>query len=442
VYFTDRTEAGLYLAARLRHLAASDVVVLGLPCGGVPVAFEVARALSAPLDVIIVRKLGVPYQPEYAMGAIGEDEVRVVNDDVVKQTDITAEELDQVTARERTELERRTTIFRAGHPRVPLQGRTALVVDDGVATGATARAACEVARAHGARRVVFAAPVGPARARIDLEDVADEVVLVLAPEPFFAVGQCYDDFRQVADDDVVRLLERSRAELAARAADPPVRDDDVRFAVDGVHVEGHLTVPEAARGIVVFAHGSGSSRHSPRNRFVARILQDAQLGTLLFDLLTLDEELDRRNVFDVELLAQRLAFATAWVRKEPEVTDLPVGYFGASTGAAAALWAASEDPEIGAVVSRGGRPDLALPRLHAVRAPTLLIVGGNDPAVLELNEAAHARLQCERRLRVVQGASHLFDEPGTLGVAAGIARDWFVEHLVGRQPVRAEGALR
>jgi putative phosphoribosyl transferase len=197
-----------------------------------------------------------------------------------------------------------------------------------------------------------------------------------------------------------------------------------------------------ARGIVVFAHGSGSSRHSPRNRFVARILQDAQLGTLLFDLLRLDEELDRRNVFDVALLAQRLAFATAWACSEPEVTALPVGYFGASTGAAAALWAASDNPDIGAVVSRGGRPDLAMPRLHAVRAPTLLVVGSNDLEVLALNDAALAQLQCERRLRVVRGASHLFDEPGTLGVAAGLARDWFVEHLVGRRPASAKGVLR
>jgi putative phosphoribosyl transferase len=442
MYFVDRTEAGLYLAARLSHLAGTDVVVLGLPRGGIPVAYEVARALGAPLDVIVVRKLGVPFQPEYAMGAIGEADVLVVNDDVVKLTDVTPAELAQVEARERAELERRSRLFRAARPRVSLQGQTVVIVDDGVATGATARAACQVARAQGAWRVIFAAPVGPPQARIELEDVADEVVLLLAPDPFFAVGQCYDDFRQVSDGEVVQLLDRADAELAARLSDPPLRDDDVTIAVDGVRVEGHLTVPEAARGVVVFAHGSGSSRHSPRNRFVARVLQEAQLATLLFDLLTADEELDRANVFDVPLLAHRLAGATAWVRNQPEVAGLPIGYFGASTGAAAALWSASDTPGIGAVVSRGGRPDLARPRLRAVRAPTLLIVGSNDPAVLELNEAVAAELRCEESLRVVRGASHLFDEPGTLEVAAGLARDWFLEHLAQQPRPSEEGEVR
>jgi pimeloyl-ACP methyl ester carboxylesterase len=198
----------------------------------------------------------------------------------------------------------------------------------------------------------------------------------------------------------------------------------------GVRLGGHLTVPEGATGVVVFAHGSGSSRHSPRNRHVAGVLQQARLGTLLFDLLTPAEERDRANVFDIELLAGRLAAATAWVGAELPAAGLPIGYFGASTGAAAALWAAAEPgAAIAAVVSRGGRPDLAGPRLGAVTAPTLLIVGGADDVVLELNRQALARLRCERRLAVVPGATHLFEEPGTLQTAAELARDWFVDHL-------------
>jgi putative phosphoribosyl transferase len=429
VFFRDRTEAGVALASSLGFLARTDVVVLGLPRGGVPVAYEVAHTLHAPLDVIVVRKVGVPYQPEFAMGAIGENGVRVVNEHVLRLANVSMADFEAVEAQERRELERRAVLFRGSRAAVPLQGRTALVVDDGVATGATARAACEVARAHGAARVVFAAPVGSSAASADLRAVADEVVVPVTPDPFFAVGQFYDDFRPVTDDDVVRLLEKGRVEWAAASADPPRFDDDVSIAVDDVQVEGHLTVPEEPRALVVFAHGSGSSRHSPRNRFVASVLNDAGLGSLLFDLLTPAEELERANVFDVELLARRLARATAWVREQPATEGLPVGFFGASTGAAAALWAATTDPGIGAVVSRGGRPDLAGPRLSAVRAPTLLLVGSRDQVVLRLNEEAAAAMRCEHRVRVVRGASHLFDEPGTLGVVAALARDWFVEHL-------------
>jgi alpha-beta hydrolase superfamily lysophospholipase len=194
---------------------------------------------------------------------------------------------------------------------------------------------------------------------------------------------------------------------------------------------GHLTIPEDAAGIVVFAHGSGSSRHSPRNRYVASVLNEAGLGTLLFDLLTPAEEHDRANVFDIDLLAHRLVAVTAWLRHQADAAGASIGYFGASTGAAAALCAAAEpDADIAAVVSRGGRPDLAGRDLADVRAPTLLIVGGRDNVVLELNRAAERRLRGPNRLAVVPGASHLFEEPGTLQAAAALARDWFITHLV------------
>jgi putative phosphoribosyl transferase len=208
-----------------------------------------------------------------------------------------------------------------------------------------------------------------------------------------------------------------------------VGTDDVTIAAGDVLLRGHFVVPAAPRGVVVFVHGSGSSRHSPRNRYVAEVLNDARLTTLLFDLLTPQEESDRANVFDIELLARRLGDATRWVRARPESAGLAVGYFGASTGAAAALWAAAGDPNVAAVVSRGGRPDLAGPRLEAVTAPTLLIVGGNDEVVLGLNREALARLAGERDLAVVPGATHLFEEPGALQAAAELARGWFVDHL-------------
>ncbi|MFB4272605.1 dienelactone hydrolase family protein [Nonomuraea sp. GTA35] len=202
-------------------------------------------------------------------------------------------------------------------------------------------------------------------------------------------------------------------------------------------MSGDLIVPDAAQGMVVFVHGSGSSRHSPRNRYVAGALNEAGLGTLLFDLLTPEEEADRANVFDIALLAERLLERTAWVREQPASKGLPIGYFGASTGAAAALWAAAEPGNaIAAVVSRGGRPDLAGDRLAAVRAPTLLVVGGRDPVVVGLNEEARRRLRAESRITVVPGATHLFEEPGALEAVAGHARDWFTTYFSGpREPM-------
>jgi putative phosphoribosyl transferase len=443
--FSDRVDAGKQLAGRLGHLRGDDVVVVGLPRGGVPVAAEVARALDAPLDVIVVRKLGVPFQPELGMGALGEDGVKVLNPDVIAMAGVTDRELAAVEAQESAELRRRAERFRADRERVPLTGRVVVVVDDGVATGSTARAACQVARAHGAARVILAVPVAPVDWTRRLAGAADELVCVATPTPFFGIGQFYDDFSQTTDDEVIRHLRAAAAPAAPTSPeprrpvagdDPPVRDEEVEVEAGPVRLGGHLTVPDAARAVVVFAHGSGSSRHSPRNRYVATVLNDAGLATLLFDLLTPAEESDRANVFDIGLLGQRLAAVTAWVRQLPDVAGLPVGYFGASTGAAAALAAAAApDAETFAVVSRGGRPDLAGRLLGSVRAPTLLIVGGRDDVVLGLNREAQARLRCPSQLTVIPGATHLFEEPGTLQAAAAAARDWFLEHAPRAQKV-------
>jgi dienelactone hydrolase len=208
----------------------------------------------------------------------------------------------------------------------------------------------------------------------------------------------------------------------------------VTIPADGVELAGNLTVPDDAVGVVAFAHGSGSGRHSPRNRQVAAGLVDAGLATLLMDLLTEDEEqvdLRTRELrFDIPLLARRMIAAIDWLEHEPGTDRLPVGCFGASTGGAAALIAAAQQPgRVRAVVSRGGRPDLAGDELPAVGAPTLLIVGGDDPVVIELNEQAEQQLRCETRLEIVEGASHLFEEPGKLERVTELARDWFVRHL-------------
>ncbi|MCV7204297.1 hypothetical protein B7435_32470 [Mycolicibacterium peregrinum] len=209
------------------------------------------------------------------------------------------------------------------------------------------------------------------------------------------------------------------------------RDEEVQVLADRVSVAGHLTIPESACGVVVFAHGSGSSRHSPRNQYVARVLNEAGFGTLLFDLLTPEEERNRANVFDIELLASRLVDVTVWLTDQPDTATLPVGYFGASTGAGAALAAAAEPRvNVAAVVSRGGRPDLAGEALHNVFAPTLLLVGGRDDVVIELNRRARAMIPAHCELAIIPGATHLFEEPGALERVAELARDWFIEYLV------------
>src|SRR6266568_2905611 len=442
----DRTDAGRHLASSLDRLRGSDVVVLGLPRGGVPVAFEVARALGAPLDVIVVRKLGVPYQPELAMGAIGEGGIRVSNDDVIRRGGITSQEIAAVEERERADLDQQAQRFRAGRPHTDLAGRTAVIVDDGIATGSTAAAACQVARQLGASQVVLAVPVGAPESLDALRKVCDDVVCPHAPPFFMAVGTFYDDFRHVSDHEVSDLLARAHeAETVPAAGDQAAaapgpasaggnvpeaaapgsdretpghmvatrsqrqtagsrgRDEDVDLQVaDGaITLAGHLTRPANAAGTVIFVHGSGSSRHSPRNRFVAE-----------------------------QLNAARLADVTAWLRGQPGGLPPALGYFGASTGAAAALWAAAEPgAHIDAVVSRGGRPDLADTRLADVHSPTLLIVGGRDEVVLGLNKQAQQQLRCENRLAIVPGATHLFEERGALRTVTRLARDWFAAHF-------------
>ncbi|MEU9357102.1 phosphoribosyltransferase family protein [Streptomyces sp. NPDC048301] len=417
--FTDRTDAGRRLGEAMRHLVPRDPVVLGLPRGGVPVAYEVARALGAPLDVTVVRKLGVPYHPELGFGAIGEGGVRVISDDIVRHAGVRDEDRTAVEHTEEAELLRRARAYRKGRARLPLAGRAVVVVDDGIATGATAGAACQVVRAQGASYVALAVPVAPPEAVARLRETVDEVVCLSTPSLFSAVGEWYRDFSQTSDEEVIALLGRAPGGGTAEA---------VEVDAGGVPLAGDLTLPPGAEAVVVFAHGSGSSRHSPRNRSVASALNGAGLGTLLFDLLTPGEEVYRANVFDIALLAGRLADTTRWLSTR---AALPVGAFGASTGAAAALRAAAAtDSEIRAVVSRGGRPDLAGADLSGVRAPTLLIVGGDDTTVIDLNRQAQAALHCENELEIVPGATHLFEEPGALDRVSDLARAWFSTHLL------------
>lgn len=414
--------------------------------GGVPVGAEVAKALGAPLEVLVVRKVGAPLNPEFGIGAVGEGGLTVTNPRALELARVDEERFEGLAAREREELERRVRVYRGDGAPPPLGGRTAILVDDGLATGVSARTGVRVLRHWGARRVVLAVPVGAPDSARALEQDADEVVCLEAPPHFAAVGTWYADFRQVSDDEVVHLLDEARARevivatgAAAGSDSPPpptpAPPREVSIPADEVGLPGSFARPPGSIAVVAFAHGSGSSRLSPRNTRVAETLQRAGLATLLFDLLTPTEADDRANVFDIPLLGRRLLAATRWLRQDPGAPR-PLGYFGASTGAAAALWAAAEPGnEVGAVVSRGGRPDLTGDRLPAVRAPTLLLVGERDDYVLSLNEEARAQMPCQSELVVVPGATHLFEEPGALEAVAGHARDWFARHLTaGAQP--------
>jgi putative phosphoribosyl transferase len=449
--FRDREDAGRQLAALLEGHRGQDPIVLALPRGGVPVAYQVARALGAPLEVLVARKIASPLFPEYALGAIAEGGAVFVDPAALREAGVSDERLGDLAEREAAELARRVRLYRGDRPLPPIRDRTAILVDDGIATGRTARAAIRALRALRPRRLVLAAPVVAAETAAEIRPEVDELVYVTAPERFMAVGLWYEHFGQTPDEEVVALLEAARRELGApgrgaAAPDPPdpprdgagaapeAEERELAVPAGDREVRADLRVPPRARGLVVFAHGSGSSRKSPRNLHVARSLCDAGFATLLPDLMTPEEEaLDRLSGWlglDVAFLARRLAAATAAALEQEPMRRLRVGYFGSSTGAAAALVAAAELPVVSAVVCRGGRPDLVGPgELRRVRVPTLLVVGGEDREVLELNRAALEQLGGERRLAVVPGAGHLFEEPGALDVVADLAAGWFSGRL-------------
>jgi putative phosphoribosyl transferase len=367
------------------------------------------------------------------MGAIAEDGTGVIDEATVRALGVSSDQLQSIIERETAELRRRVGLYRGERAPFDLAGRTVIVVDDGVATGVTDTAALRAVRKRKPERIVLAVPVcAPETARA-LEAEADEVVTLLTPPALDGVGRWYRDFAQVPDEEVLRLLHSSNGNGGPSTL-------EVLVETGGIRLPGSLVVPADPVGAVLFAHGSGSSRHSPRNVAVARRLHGLRLATLLFDLLTEEESQDRANVFDVDFLAERLIGATRWVREHEGIGSLPLGYFGASTGAAAALIAAAQLPkEVEAVVSRGGRPDLAGSALREVKAPTLLIVGGHDREVLALNRRAQGQIPGRCELAVVPGAGHLFEEPGTLAEAAELAGGWFGEWL-GAAKAGAAGA--
>ncbi|PSL01533.1 putative phosphoribosyl transferase [Haloactinopolyspora alba] len=420
--FHDRDDAGRRLAQRLSHERFERPVVLALPRGGVPVAAHVAAALDAPLEVFVARKIGAPGQPEFGIGAIAEGGDDVVATPDADRVGVDENRLRELAVSEREELDRRVETYRGALALPELDDHDVILIDDGLATGITAEAALRSLRQRNPRRLVLAIPVCPPQSARRLARIADDVICIESHRGLGSIGSYYRDFSQISDDQVVELLAGARSRDVAIT----VTDDE--------SVHGDLTMPAHPTGVVLFAHGSGSSRHSPRNRAVANTLREHGFATVLMDLLTENEakqDATTRSLrFDIELLAGRLDLATAWLAQDPSTASLPLGYFGASTGAAAALVSAARaGGKVAAVVSRGGRPDLAGEALAEVSAPTLLIVGGLDDVVLTMNRRALEQLGGPGRVEIVEGASHLFEEPGTLDEVGRLAADWFSEHL-------------
>jgi putative phosphoribosyl transferase len=422
--FRNRRDAGRRLAEELSVYRARQPVVVALPRGGVPVGFEVARQLLGELDVVLVRKVGAPQQRELAIGAVSEDGVVVLDDELIARLGVDGPTVRELVQQAEQEVAEQDATLRRARPAARVKGRTVVVVDDGLATGATMRAAVAVLRRRGARRVVIAVPVGAGDTVRALGNIADDVVSTATPPGFMSVGQWYGEFAPVTDDEVLDLLTRSAGESSGRIPTLSVPTDyAVQVDTADAHLPGQLAVVAGATGVVVIGDGE-------RNRIVAAELQQAGLSTLQFDLLTPDEANDRATVFDIPRLGTRLLGATRWLAQRPGFASTPVGWFGAGTTAGAALWAAPDaGPRLRTIVSRGGRPDLAGSRLADVTVPTLLIVGGADEHVHDLNMEAQQALGGPSRLEVIPGATRLFEERGAMEHVIDLARDWLVEML-------------
>lgn len=410
--FRDREDGARQLLLQLEDLKGQNVLVLGVPRGAIPMAKIIADELQGDLDLILVKKVGHPLNPEFAVGAVTEDGDLLISDE--NDPSFTKEELTE-KAKHPIELlrEQRLRLTRRGSALNP-KDRLVLVVDDGIATGATMSAAVQSLKAKGAKRVIVAAPVASREAKEKLELFGAEVRTVGTPEPFGAVSYYYRNFTQVSDAEIGGFFNLKSTEIK----------------VSSLNLDGILAIPTDAQGIVIFAHGSGSGRLSPRNQFVAEVLNKHHVATLLVDLLTEKEEANRHNIFDIRLLAYRLIEITDWLMTQPELRSLKVGYFGASTGAGAALSAAAHrSTRVTSIVSRGGRPDLAGADLEIVKAPTLMIVGGHDIPVLALNKKACERLHCEKKIEIIERAGHLFEEKGALERVSQLTLHWFQKYF-------------
>ncbi|MEP6621663.1 MAG: phosphoribosyltransferase family protein [bacterium] len=459
--FRDRTVAGEALAEALRAIEIEqDVVVLGLARGGVAVARPVADALGTHLDVFVAGKLGVPGIEEVSLGAIAEGTDGVVTDSIAWYIGVPSGVVAQLSARGREEVARRVRLYRHARPLPDVQGRTVILVDDGISTGATLRAAARAIRARHPRRIIAAVPVASSAGASAVRAEVDALVVLATTESQQTVSALYEGFSAVTDAEVLALLGRA----AIAPPSPILSDVSDRIApaipfgpgerawperqqtipVDGGSLvadfgtrrpdrrRGYLDVTDTTPGLAIIVHGGGSSRNSYRNRYLAGRLRMNGYSTLRLDLLTPDEQErdadDQSLRFDAWRLARRLVATCEWARRRGLPGSENTILIGASTGAAAALCAAAFLRErIGAVIARGARVDLASDALGEVLAPVMMIVGDTDREVLQRNRDAIRRLPRGAQLVRIPGAGHTFEEPGALGAAAERTVAWLAE---------------
>jgi putative phosphoribosyl transferase len=430
VIFRDRAEAGRALAAELAPLISGPCVVAAIPRGGVAVALPIVERLRVPLTVAYARKLTAPFAPEFAFGALDEDAQTVLDPGAVASLGLGPEEMEQAKARVWAEIQRRMTLYRVPPLAHHLPGAAVVLVDDGLATGLTMRAALEYARRHGAREITVAVPCAATEAAERFRRAADRFVSLIVDDAFTAVGTYYEDFSPVTDEDVVAML--GRAQQLAAPADPSEPGLRVAFKNSlGRELAGLLLVPASGgpHPVVVFARGWGSGKDSPRNRAVADALRAEGFAAFLFDFTghgdsggTLDESTQAQQVDD-------LGAALDLLEALGEVDGSRMGVVGASSGAAVALLRAAEDARIRALVLRSANPAGAESAAPQVKAPALLIVGEHDAPIRALNEELLLHLGGPRRLEVVPAGDHLFEDPAALRQAGALTVAWFKRHL-------------
>ncbi len=458
VLFRDRWSAGAALAPLLQRYATErDVVVLGLARGGVPVARQVADAIGAPMEVFVARKVGVPGIEEVALCAIAEGTEKVLTDKVAWYIGVPARVVQRLSAHERVELDRRVRLYRQGRSLPAIKGRVVILVDDGLATGATMCAAIEAIRVQQPRELVVAVPVATEDGANEVRPYVDALVVAREMGAQQTVSSMYETFTQVSDADVLELLAQpsmvapsmvvrdvSQRISDSRAYGPGARaraERQLSIPVDAgvlladyatpypIRSKGVLDLEDECAGLVVLVHGGGSSRHSYRNRYIGGRLRLSGYATVRLDLMTSEEhERDARDAslrFDAWQGAARIVAACEWLRRGGYAGAASPVIMGASTGAAAALCAAAIlRSRVSGVIARGGRVDLASSVLEYVKAPVLMIVGDRDAETIERNKSAQRRLPPSARLVRVRGAGHTFEEPGALGAVAEHAVDW------------------
>lgn len=418
--FRDRIDAGRQLAAAVKGKDYERPVVLGIPRGGVPVAAEVARATGGELAVVVARKLGAPGNPELAIGATTATGAAYVNAGVATAVGADPQYIEAEKQRQVQEAERREQRFNS-HRRPPVQDRTVVIVDDGIATGATAIAAVRSLKNEGASRVVLAIPVGPAEMVELLRQEADEVICLDTPEDFWAVGQFYVDFEPVSDDEVLETLRTFEAQVTA----DPARK--VEITRRDLRLAGILSTPGGAGPfpLVIFVHGLGSGKDSPRNVVIASHLVDAGIATLLFDLSGHGES-SQDPVGGVEAFVSDLEAAFAWAMQRDEVKPDLIGIAGSSMGATVAVAALTEGRVSPATMVLRA-PPVEAEDFRRIHVPSLVLIGSHDPLRDDVERGVQG---CpDLTLSIVEGASHLFEEPGTLQEALNRTVDWFKSHL-------------